>query len=94
MSSLYGLSRQRQSLCIILFTDIFVGFTARRVGRACFDGVSNHLGLPQRRNLCSCFIATFPADPATIFKYWIFRYLNRVSPLRWPPCGNMETAVG
>ena len=26
------------------------------------------------------FIATFPVILATIFKYWIFRYLNRVSP--------------
>ena len=26
------------------------------------------------------FITTFPVILATIFNYWIFRYLNRVSP--------------
>ena len=28
----------------------------------------------------SLFIATFPVILAKIFKYWIFRYLNRLSP--------------
>ncbi|HJN34815.1 MAG TPA: proton extrusion protein PcxA, partial [Prochlorococcus sp.] len=33
-----------------------------------------------RENFILLFIATFPVILATIFKYWIFRYLNRVSP--------------
>ena len=29
---------------------------------------------------CSLFIATFPVNLAKIFKYWVFRCLNRLSP--------------
>jgi len=29
---------------------------------------------------CSLFIAKFPVNLAMIFKYWIFRCLNRLSP--------------
>ena len=38
------------------------------------------LELPAEENFILLFIATFPVVLATIFKYWIFRYLNRVSP--------------
>ncbi|HGY5558985.1 MAG TPA: proton extrusion protein PcxA, partial [Prochlorococcus sp.] len=43
-------------------------------------GIANHFGFPARENFILLFIATFPVVLATIFKYWIFRYLNRVSP--------------
>jgi len=49
-------------------------------------GLPNHLGLPQRENFVLLFIATFRVILATIFKYWIFRYLNRVSPSSVAPC--------
>ena len=31
-------------------------------------------------NFIFLFIATFPVILDTIFNYWIFRYLNRISP--------------
>jgi len=36
--------------------------------------------LPENRDLIFLFIATFPVLLDTVFKYWIFRYLNQVSP--------------
>ena len=42
--------------------------------------MEEHLGLPHQEHFIMLFIATFPVVLATILKYWIFRYLNRVSP--------------
>jgi lipoprotein signal peptidase len=39
-----------------------------------------HFGLPESRDFIFLFISTFPVILDTIFKYWIFRYLNKVSP--------------
>jgi uncharacterized membrane protein len=41
-------------------------------------------------NFIMLFIATFPVVLATIFKYWIFRYLNRVSPSSVATLRNMN----
>ena len=64
----------------ILFTDIFVGFHSPEGWTVLLNGIAKHLGLPSQENFVMLFIATFPVILATIFKYWIFRYLNRVSP--------------
>jgi hypothetical protein len=78
--AVYGLSDSAKAFAIILFTDIFVGFHSPEGWTVLLDGVAHHLGLPAEENFILLFIATFPVVLATIFKYWIFRYLNRVSP--------------
>jgi hypothetical protein len=42
--------------------------------------VLEHFGLPRNDEFIDMFIATFPVMLDTVFKYWIFRYLNQVSP--------------
>jgi hypothetical protein len=86
----YGLSDSAKAFAIILFTDIFVGFHSPEGWTVLLDGVANHLGLPARENFVMLFIATFPVVLATIFKYWIFRYLNRVSPSSVATLRNMN----
>jgi hypothetical protein len=86
----YGLSDSAKAFAIILFTDIFVGFHSPEGWTVLLDGVANHLGLPARENFIMLFIATFPVVLATIFKYWIFRYLNRVSPSSVATLRNMD----
>ncbi|MFM7731913.1 MAG: proton extrusion protein PcxA, partial [Cyanobium sp.] len=54
------------------------------------DGIAAHFGLPTGENFIMLFIATFPVVLATIFKYWIFRYLNRVSPSAVATLNNMN----
>ena len=78
--AVYGLSDSAKAFAIILFTDIFVGFHSPEGWTVLLDGIAHHLGLPAEENFILLFIATFPVVLATIFKYWIFRYLNRVSP--------------
>ncbi|MEB3243117.1 MAG: proton extrusion protein PcxA [Cyanobacteriota bacterium] len=86
----YGLSDSAKAFGIILFTDIFVGFHSPEGWTVLLGGVADHLGLPARENFILLFIATFPVVLATIFKYWIFRYLNRVSPSSVATLRNMN----
>ena len=76
----YGLSDSAKAFAIILFTDIFVGFHSPEGWTVLLDGIAEHLGFPAQENFIMLFIATFPVVLATIFKFWIFRYLNRSSP--------------
>ncbi len=87
---IYGLSDSAKAFSIILFTDIFVGFHSPEGWTVLLDGVAHHLGIPARENFIMLFIATFPVVLATIFKYWIFRYLNRVSPSSVATLRNMN----
>jgi hypothetical protein len=76
----YGLSDSAKAFVIILFTDVFVGFHSPHGWEIILEGVSRHFGLPENRQFIFLFIATFPVILDTVFKYWIFRYLNRSSP--------------
>jgi CemA family len=76
----YGLSDSAKAFIIILFTDIFVGFHSPHGWEVLLEGVADHLGVAPNRSYISLFIATFPVILDTIFKYWIFRHLNRISP--------------
>jgi len=87
---IYGLSDSAKAFAIILFTDIFVGFHSPEGWTVLLGGIAHHFGLPARENFIMLFIATFPVVLATIFKYWIFRYLNRVSPSSVATLHNMN----
>ena len=76
----YGLSDSAKAFLIILLTDIFVGFHSPHGWEILLEGFAEHLGLPASRNGIFLFIATFPVVLNTIFKYWIFSYLSRLSP--------------
>ncbi len=76
----YGLSDSAKAFIIILFTDIFVGFHSPHGWEILLEGLARHFGLPGNRDFIFLFIATFPVILDTVFKYWIFRYLNRISP--------------
>jgi hypothetical protein len=88
--TVYGLSDSAKAFVIILFTDIFVGFHSPEGWTVLLEGISEHLGLPPEQKFIDLFIATFPVILATIFKYWIFRYLNRVSPSSVATLRNMN----
>ena len=77
---LYGLSDSAKAFILILFTDVFVGFHSPHGWEVIIEGALEHFGLPENRAFINMFIATFPVMLDTVFKYWIFRYLNQVSP--------------
>ena len=77
---IYGLSDTAKAFLIILFTDIFVGFHSPHGWEVIIEAILRHFGLPESRDFIFLFISTFPVILDTVFKYWIFRYLNRISP--------------
>nr|YP_010502486.1 chloroplast envelope membrane protein [Grateloupia turuturu]QHD45357.1 chloroplast envelope membrane protein [Grateloupia turuturu]UXC96899.1 chloroplast envelope membrane protein [Grateloupia turuturu] len=77
---IYGLSDTAKAFLIILFTDMFVGFHSPHGWEVIIEVILRHFGLPESRDFIFVFISTFPVVLDTIFKYWIFRYLNRISP--------------
>lgn len=77
---IYGLSDTAKAFLIILFTDMFVGFHSPHGWEVIIEAILRHFGLPESRDFIFLFISTFPVILDTIFKYWIFRYLNKISP--------------
>ncbi|OCR01899.1 proton extrusion protein PcxA [Oscillatoriales cyanobacterium USR001] len=77
---IYGLSDSAKAFIIILFTDMFVGFHSPHGWEVLLGNLSKHLGVAESRDFNYLFIATFPVILDAVFKYWIFRYLNRSSP--------------
>ncbi len=77
---IYGLSDSAKAFLIILLTDMFVGYHSPHGWEIILESIARHLGLPENRDFNFLFIATFPVILDTVLKYWIFRYLNRISP--------------
>lgn len=80
LESIYSLSDTTKSFLLILSTDLLVGFHSPRGWELFLDSVLNHFGLPHNESFIFLFVATFPVLLDTFFKYWIFRYLSRISP--------------
>jgi hypothetical protein len=78
--TVYGLSDSAKAFIIILSTDMFVGFHSTHGWEVILEGTAAHLGIAANQSVIYLFIATFPVILDTIFKYWIFRYLSRISP--------------
>lgn len=78
--SLYSLSDTTKSFLLILGTDLLVGFHSPRGWEVFLTWVFEHFGLSENVEFMSLFVATFPVFLDTVFKYWIFRSLNKISP--------------
>jgi hypothetical protein len=87
---MYGLSDSAKAFLIILFTDVFVGFHSPHGWEVILEGLASHLGVQPNHSAIFLFIATFPVILDTILKYWIFRYLNRISPSAVATLKNMN----
>ncbi len=77
---IYGLSDSAKAFILILLTDMFVGFHSPHGWEVILENIFRHFGVPESRDFNFLFIATFPVILDAVFKYWIFRYLNRSSP--------------
>lgn len=78
--SIYSLSDTTKSFLLILFTDLLVGFHSPKGWEFFLELILQHFGLPENQEFIFLFVATFPVLLDTVFKYWIFRYLNKISP--------------
>ena len=76
----YNLSDTIKAFCILLLTDLCIGFHSPHGWELMIGSVYKDFGFAHNEQILSGLVSTFPVILDTIFKYWIFRYLNRVSP--------------
>ena len=77
---LYNLSDTIKAFSILLLTDLCIGFHSPHGWELMIGSVYKDFGFSHNDQIISSLVSTFPVILDTIFKYWIFRYLNRVSP--------------
>nr|YP_009306402.1 envelope membrane protein [Caulerpa cliftonii]AOP19306.1 envelope membrane protein [Caulerpa cliftonii] len=80
VESLFSLSETTKCFFLIFFLDLLVGFHSSKSWEIFLQFIIEHFGLQINQNFLYFFISTFPVLLDTIFKYWIFRYLNKISP--------------
>jgi len=76
----YSLSDTMKSFFILLLTDLCIGFHSPHGWEILIQFILDKLGITNTKHIVSCFVSTFPVILDTVFKYWIFRHLNRISP--------------
>jgi CemA family len=76
----YSLSDTIKSVLLILATNLLVGFHSPRGWELLLEAFLNRFGFPAHQDFVFIFVATFPVLLDTVFKYWVFRYLNKISP--------------
>lgn len=77
---LYNLSDTIKAFSILLLTDLCIGFHSPHGWELMIGYIYKDFGFAHYEQILSGLVSTFPVILDTIFKYWIFRYLNRVSP--------------
>nr|YP_010904631.1 chloroplast envelope membrane protein [Racinaea pugiformis]WIL80644.1 chloroplast envelope membrane protein [Racinaea pugiformis]DAZ90547.1 TPA_asm: chloroplast envelope membrane protein [Racinaea ropalocarpa] len=77
---LYNLSDTIKAFSILLVTDLWIGFHSTHGWELIIGSFYNDFGLVHNDQIISGLVSTFPVILDTIVKYWIFHYLNRVSP--------------
>nr|YP_010714004.1 chloroplast envelope membrane protein [Astragalus melilotoides]YP_010964088.1 chloroplast envelope membrane protein [Astragalus muliensis]UTV01664.1 chloroplast envelope membrane protein [Astragalus melilotoides]WDD39566.1 chloroplast envelope membrane protein [Astragalus melilotoides]WEG24646.1 chloroplast envelope membrane protein [Astragalus melilotoides]WFG52067.1 envelope membrane protein [Astragalus melilotoides]WNM88666.1 chloroplast envelope membrane protein [Astragalus muliensis] len=77
---IYNLSDTIKAFSILLLTDLCIGFHSTHGWELMIGSIYKDFGFTQNDQIISGLVSTFPVILDTIFKYWIFRYLNRVSP--------------
>nr|YP_011026106.1 chloroplast envelope membrane protein [Adromischus cristatus]WQM99929.1 chloroplast envelope membrane protein [Adromischus cristatus] len=77
---LYNLSDTIKAFSILLLTDLCIGFHSPHGWELLLSFVYKDFGFAYNDQIISGLVSTFPVIIDTIFKYWIFRYLNRISP--------------
>nr|YP_010318145.1 putative heme-binding protein [Mimosa pigra]ULC80302.1 putative heme-binding protein [Mimosa pigra] len=77
---LYNLSDTIKAFFILLLTDLCIGFHSTHGWELMIGSVYKDFGFAHNDQIISGLVSTFPVILDTILKYWIFRYLNRVSP--------------
>ena len=76
----FGLDDSKKSLLILFITDLLVGYHSPNIWELLFQTLFDHYGLPESQTTIFLLVATLPVLLDVLFKYLIFRHLNRASP--------------
>nr|YP_009141812.1 chloroplast envelope membrane protein [Vicia sativa]AIL56338.1 chloroplast envelope membrane protein [Vicia sativa]AMM06316.1 chloroplast envelope membrane protein [Vicia sativa] len=77
---LYNLSDTIKAFSILLLTDFCIGFHSTKGWELMIGSVYQDFGFTPNDQILSVLVCILPVLLDTLFKYSIFRYLNRVSP--------------
>nr|YP_010581332.1 envelope membrane protein [Roridula gorgonias]UZT27653.1 envelope membrane protein [Roridula gorgonias] len=77
---LYNLSDTIKAFSILLLVDFCTGFHSTHGWELMIGSVYKDFGFVHNDQIILCLASIFPVIFNTIFKYWIFRYLNSLSP--------------
>nr|YP_009184714.1 chloroplast enveloppe membrane protein [Oogamochlamys gigantea]ALO62770.1 chloroplast enveloppe membrane protein [Oogamochlamys gigantea] len=80
LEAFFGLDDSKKSLLILLITDLLVGYHSPNIWEFFFEFIFNHYGIPESQTAIFLLVATLPVLLDVLFKYLIFRHLNRSSP--------------
>nr|YP_009746899.1 chloroplast envelope membrane protein [Plagiogyria euphlebia]QII42545.1 chloroplast envelope membrane protein [Plagiogyria euphlebia] len=76
----YSLNDTTKAFSILPLTDLCVGSHSPHGWEIFIGSCFEHLGLVPNKYVISRFVSTFPVISDTVFKYRVFRHLNRTSP--------------
>nr|YP_009522793.1 chloroplast envelope membrane protein [Vicia sepium]AXQ37217.1 chloroplast envelope membrane protein [Vicia sepium] len=77
---LYNLSDTIKAFSILFLTDFCIGFHSTKGWELMIGSVYQDFGFTPNDQILSVLVSILPVLLDTLFKYLIFRYLNRVSP--------------
>nr|YP_009166701.1 chloroplast envelope membrane protein [Tanaecium tetragonolobum]YP_009660761.1 chloroplast envelope membrane protein [Amphilophium gnaphalanthum]YP_009662543.1 chloroplast envelope membrane protein [Amphilophium lactiflorum]YP_010953752.1 chloroplast envelope membrane protein [Tanaecium tetramerum]QBA67352.1 envelope membrane protein [Amphilophium arenarium]QBA67360.1 envelope membrane protein [Amphilophium cremersii]QBA67363.1 envelope membrane protein [Amphilophium dasytrichum]QBA67367. len=77
---LYNLSDTVKAFWILLLSDLCMGFHSHHTWKLIICSVYKDFGFDDNDQIISYLVCIFPVVLDSIFKYWVFSYLNRVSP--------------
>jgi hypothetical protein len=78
--TLYSFSDTTKAFLVLLMTDLLVGYHSPIGWELSLETLIQHFGFAPNEDFVFLIVATVPVFLSTVFKYGIFRYLNRVSP--------------
>lgn len=76
----HSLSDTMKAFVIVFCADLCIGFHSRHGWEVLTRLFLEHLGFPYSKHFISCFTSIAPVIFHTLFKYWVFRDLSRISP--------------
>jgi hypothetical protein len=76
----FGLDDSKKSLLILFITDLSVGYHSPNIWELFFQFFFFHYGISESETTIFLLVATLPVLLDVLFKYLIFRHLNRASP--------------
>jgi hypothetical protein len=76
----HSLSDTMKAFLIVFLADLCIGFHSRHGWEVLTRLFLEHLGFPYSQHVISCFTSIAPVIFHTLFKYWVFRDLSRISP--------------
>ena len=78
--SIYSFNDTTKSFLLIILSDLLVGYHSPHGWKIFVEMLLQRLGLPENQDFIFLIIGTFPVLLDTVFKYWVFRHLNQLSP--------------